>query len=152
MVRRHAKDAGVETAIGNHSFRAIGITDYLERGGDINIEKRSSRARERVADRSQTQSRNLTAGRGHRFIINLKPPPREHQRRPTPLDCGRTKSGRAAALDRRLWCRVLGYHVAVVAGDGEHYLAGLTVDDALRRGCAVMTRRSEDVIAADRTK
>jgi hypothetical protein len=23
------KDAGMETAIGNHSFRAIGITDYL---------------------------------------------------------------------------------------------------------------------------
>ncbi len=34
------RDAGVETAIGNHSFRAIGITDYLERGGDINIAKR----------------------------------------------------------------------------------------------------------------
>ena len=24
----------------NHSFRGIGITDYLERGGDINIAKR----------------------------------------------------------------------------------------------------------------
>lgn len=40
MVRRRAKDAGIEAAIGNHSFRAIGITDYLERGGDINIAKR----------------------------------------------------------------------------------------------------------------
>ena len=40
MVRRRARDAGVETAIGSHSFRAIGITDYLERGGDINIAKR----------------------------------------------------------------------------------------------------------------
>jgi integrase/recombinase XerD len=40
MVRRRAKGAGMETAIGNHSFRAIGITDYLERGGDINIAKR----------------------------------------------------------------------------------------------------------------
>jgi integrase/recombinase XerD len=40
MVRRRAKDAGQETAIGNHSFRAIGITDYLENGGDINIAKR----------------------------------------------------------------------------------------------------------------
>jgi site-specific recombinase XerD len=40
MVRRRAKDAGIETAIGNHSFRAIGLTDYLERGGDINIAKR----------------------------------------------------------------------------------------------------------------
>jgi integrase/recombinase XerD len=40
MVRRRAKDAGIEVPIGNHSFRAIGITDYLERGGDINIAKR----------------------------------------------------------------------------------------------------------------
>jgi integrase/recombinase XerD len=40
MVRRRAQDAGLETAIGNHSFRAIGITDYLENGGDINIAKR----------------------------------------------------------------------------------------------------------------
>jgi integrase/recombinase XerD len=40
VVRRRARDAGIETAIGNHSFRAIGITDYLERGGDINIAKR----------------------------------------------------------------------------------------------------------------
>jgi integrase/recombinase XerD len=34
MVRRRARDAGIETAM------AIGITDYLERGGDINIAKR----------------------------------------------------------------------------------------------------------------
>jgi integrase/recombinase XerD len=34
------EDAGMETAIGNHSFRAIGISDYLERGWDINIAKR----------------------------------------------------------------------------------------------------------------
>jgi integrase/recombinase XerD len=40
MVRRRARDAGIETAIGNHSFRAIGLTDYLENGGDINIAKR----------------------------------------------------------------------------------------------------------------
>jgi integrase/recombinase XerD len=40
MVRRRAKDAGLEAAIGNHSFRAIGITDYLQNGGDINVAKR----------------------------------------------------------------------------------------------------------------
>jgi integrase/recombinase XerD len=28
MVRRWVRDAGVETAVSNHSFRAIGITDY----------------------------------------------------------------------------------------------------------------------------
>jgi site-specific recombinase XerD len=40
MVQRRTGDAGIDTAIGNHSFRAIGLTDYLENGGDINIAKR----------------------------------------------------------------------------------------------------------------
>jgi len=35
MIRRRAKDAGVETAIGCHTWRATGITDYLENGGTI---------------------------------------------------------------------------------------------------------------------
>ena len=33
MIRRRAKDAGVETAIGCHTFRATGITNYLTNGG-----------------------------------------------------------------------------------------------------------------------
>jgi site-specific recombinase XerD len=37
MVRRRAKDAGLETAIGNHTFRATGITDYLTNGGKLEI-------------------------------------------------------------------------------------------------------------------
>ena len=35
MVRRRAKAAGIETAIGNHSFRATGITAYLKNGGTL---------------------------------------------------------------------------------------------------------------------
>jgi hypothetical protein len=35
MVRRRAADAGIETAIGCHTFRATGITDYLTNGGRI---------------------------------------------------------------------------------------------------------------------
>jgi len=35
MVRRRAKDAGIETAIGCHTFRATGITNYLENGGTL---------------------------------------------------------------------------------------------------------------------
>ena len=33
MVQRRTGDAGIEAAIGNHSFRAIGITDYMQNGG-----------------------------------------------------------------------------------------------------------------------
>lgn len=35
MVRRRAVAAGIETAIGNHSFRATGITAYLKNGGTL---------------------------------------------------------------------------------------------------------------------
>ena len=35
MIRRWAADAGIETAIGCHSFRATGITNYLKNGGSL---------------------------------------------------------------------------------------------------------------------
>lgn len=35
MVRRRANDAGINAAIGNHTFRATGITAYLSNGGTL---------------------------------------------------------------------------------------------------------------------
>lgn len=35
MVRRRAKAASIATRIGNHSFRATGITAYLKNGGTL---------------------------------------------------------------------------------------------------------------------
>jgi site-specific recombinase XerD len=35
MIRRRARAAGIETKIGNHSFRATGITAYLKNGGTL---------------------------------------------------------------------------------------------------------------------
>jgi len=40
MVRRRVADAGIETAIGCHTFRATGITDYLTNGGRIEVAQR----------------------------------------------------------------------------------------------------------------
>jgi integrase len=40
MVRRRAAKAGIETAIGRHTFRATGITDYLTNGGRIEVAQR----------------------------------------------------------------------------------------------------------------
>lgn len=40
MVRRRASDAKIETAIGCHTFRATGITDYLTNGGRIEVAQR----------------------------------------------------------------------------------------------------------------
>ena len=40
MVRQRAADAGIETPIGCHTFRATGITDYLTNGGRIEVAQR----------------------------------------------------------------------------------------------------------------
>ena len=37
MIRRRAVQAGIFTKIGNHSFRATGITEYLKNGGKLEI-------------------------------------------------------------------------------------------------------------------
>jgi integrase/recombinase XerC len=42
MIQRRAADAGINTKIGNHSFRATGITAYLKNGGTL--EKAASMA------------------------------------------------------------------------------------------------------------
>ena len=35
MIRRRAEAAGIATRIGNHTFRATGITAYLKNGGQL---------------------------------------------------------------------------------------------------------------------
>jgi integrase len=37
MIRRRAADAGIRTAIGCHTFRATGTTDYLTSGGRLEV-------------------------------------------------------------------------------------------------------------------
>jgi len=37
MIRRRAAEAGIETEIGCHTFRATGITAYLKNGGRLEI-------------------------------------------------------------------------------------------------------------------
>jgi site-specific recombinase XerD len=37
MIRRRAADAGIETRIGCHTFRATGITEYLRNGGKLEV-------------------------------------------------------------------------------------------------------------------
>ena len=37
MIRRRAKAASIQTKIGNHPFRATGITAYLKNGGKLEI-------------------------------------------------------------------------------------------------------------------
>jgi hypothetical protein len=71
MVRRRAADAGIETAIGCHTFRATGITDYLMNGGRIEVAQRSCAARSPLslrpcpcpAARSDQRTDSATAAR-----------------------------------------------------------------------------------------
>jgi integrase len=42
MIRRRARQAGIKTPIGNHTFRATGITAYLKNEGSL--EKAAHRA------------------------------------------------------------------------------------------------------------
>jgi integrase len=35
MIRRRAKAVGIETKVGNHTFRATGITTFLTNGGTL---------------------------------------------------------------------------------------------------------------------
>lgn len=37
MIRRRAEAAGIRTKIGNHTFRATGITEYLKNGGRLEV-------------------------------------------------------------------------------------------------------------------
>ena len=37
MIRRRVRAAGILTKIGNHSFRATGITEYLRNGGKLEV-------------------------------------------------------------------------------------------------------------------
>jgi site-specific recombinase XerD len=55
MVRRRAKDAGIATLIGNHTFRATGITAYLKNGGTL--ERAKAMAAHRSARTTQLYDR-----------------------------------------------------------------------------------------------
>jgi site-specific recombinase XerD len=35
MIQRRAKAAGLKTRVGNHTFRATGVTAYLKNGGTL---------------------------------------------------------------------------------------------------------------------
>jgi integrase/recombinase XerD len=42
IIRRRAKATGIKTKIGNHTFRATGITAYLKNGGKLEIAQQLS--------------------------------------------------------------------------------------------------------------
>jgi len=70
MVRRCAADAGIETPIGCHTFRATGITDYLTNGGRIEVAQKMaghSTQRPRASMTGATMMSALAKWRGLGF-------------------------------------------------------------------------------------
>lgn len=43
MLYRRAKAAGLDTRVCNHTFRATGITNYLEQGGKLDVAQEMAR-------------------------------------------------------------------------------------------------------------
>lgn len=62
MVKRRARQVGIETEITNHSFRAIGITAYLSNGGTLEQAAR-------MANHSSTRTTQLYDRRDDRITI-----------------------------------------------------------------------------------
>ena len=58
MIRRRAASAGIETKIGNHTFRATGITAYLKNGGTL--EKAAAMANHASTRTTQLYDRRTT--------------------------------------------------------------------------------------------
>jgi site-specific recombinase XerD len=56
MVQWRAKAAGIKTKIGNHTFRATGITIYLTNGGDL------EKAQQMAAMRARGRPSSMTGG------------------------------------------------------------------------------------------
>ena len=57
MIRRRAKGAGIHTKIGNHTFRATGITAYRRNGGRLKVA-------EQIAEHESLRTTGLYDRRG----------------------------------------------------------------------------------------
>jgi hypothetical protein len=80
MVRRRAVDAGIETPIRCHTFRATGITDYLTNGGRIEVaQKMAGHSNAARAFWFFQSPRGTAVPCGH-----LQCPPRRYRRRDKP--------------------------------------------------------------------
>ena len=70
MVRRRARAAGIATAIGNHTFRATGITAYLKNGGTLETAARmAGHASTRTTQLYDRRSDEVTLDEVERVLI-----------------------------------------------------------------------------------
>lgn len=70
MVRRRATAAGIKAAIGNHTFRGTGITNYLENGGTLTEAQRmAGHSDPRTTKLYDRRNQQITRGEVERITI-----------------------------------------------------------------------------------
>lgn len=62
MVKRRLKNAGIPTIYSNHSFRAAGITNFLENGGNLEVAQR-------IAGHADSRTTKLYDRRGQKVLV-----------------------------------------------------------------------------------
>jgi integrase/recombinase XerD len=62
MLKRRLKDAGLSDAFSPHSFRATGITNFLENGGTLEVAQR-------IAGHANSRTTKLYDRRGQRVLV-----------------------------------------------------------------------------------
>jgi integrase/recombinase XerC len=74
MIRRRAAAAGITTKLGNHSFRATGITAYLKNGGTLEkaaaMANHASTRTTKLYDRRRDEVSLDEVGVAARFVQN----------------------------------------------------------------------------------
>lgn len=70
MVKRRARQAGIKAAIGNHSFRGTGITNYLENGGSLpEAQRMAGHADPRTTRLYDRRDQKITRGEVEKITI-----------------------------------------------------------------------------------
>jgi integrase/recombinase XerD len=62
MLKRRLRDAGLSTIYSNHSFRAAGITNFLENGGNLEVAQR-------IAGHADSRTTKLYDWRGQKVLV-----------------------------------------------------------------------------------
>jgi integrase len=70
MIQRRAKSVGITTRVGNHTFRATGVTAYLKNGGTLErAAQMANRASTRTTQLYDRRAEEVTLDEVERVLI-----------------------------------------------------------------------------------
>jgi integrase len=74
MIQRRAKAAGIITRMGNHTFRATGVTAYLKNGGTLErAAQMANHASTRTTRLYDRRAEEVTLDEVERILVNEAP-------------------------------------------------------------------------------